>query len=127
MDVQLRVSKLYTANYNATKPIVINQGGSSCFAGGQKVVTKEGSKPIEEIQIGDMVKCFNEQSKQTECKKVLNTFEYKNDKPTIKLTLKNGQEIIATEDHKFYHEGGWYSLRHLVSLLDGKMGTNTKL
>ena len=29
VDVQLRVSKLYTANYSATKPIVINQGGSS--------------------------------------------------------------------------------------------------
>tara|TARA_S200002703_G_scaffold41490_1_gene36016 strand:- start:656 stop:1042 length:387 start_codon:yes stop_codon:yes gene_type:complete len=125
--IPIKVSKLFTANYNATKPIVINQGGTSCFAPETLIVTRQGLMPIAEVKVGDTVKCYNESTKQTEWKKVLNTFEYENHKPTIKVTLKNGQTITATEDHKFYHEGEWHSLKHLLSLRNGKMEDNTKL
>lgn len=121
------VTPIFYDNYTCEKPIVVNQGGTSCFCGQQKVVTRLGSKPINKLKVGDTVKCFNEKTKKQEWKKVLNTFEYKNTKRTIKVKLKNGQTIIATEDHEFYYEGGWYSLKHLLSLLDGKMDNNTEI
>lgn len=127
MNVPIQVSQLFTANLNANKPIVINQGGTSCFAPDTMVITKTGLKPINSIKVGELVKCFNEQTKQTEWKQVLNCFQYQNHKPTIKVKLKNGHTITATEDHKFYYEGGWYSLKHLLSLRDGNMENNTKL
>jgi len=126
-SVPVKVSPLFIANYQCIRPIVINQGGTSCFAGSQKVITKEGSKPIKNIQQGDIVKCYNEQTKQNEWKPVLNIFKYDNHKRTIKVKLKNGETITATEDHKFYYKGEWHTLKHLLSLRDGTMETNTKL
>lgn len=122
-----QISPIFEWNYNTDKSIVVNQGGTSCFAGTQKVITQRGSIPIKDIIIGDIVKCYNEKTKEIQWKPVCNLFKYNNHKKTIKVTLKNGETIIATEDHKFYYEGGWYSLKHLLSLLDGKMEKNTRL
>ena len=114
MEIRAKYSQLYRVNYEATKPICINQGGTSCFDGSQLVITKEGSKPISEIQEGDIVKCYDEETKAIKWKPVLNTFEYQNTKPTIKITLKNGRTITATEDHKIFFEGGWHSLKSVI-------------
>lgn len=111
----------------ATEPVVVNQGGTWCFAGSTLVVTNKGSKRIDQIQIGDIVKTFNEKTKEVEWKTVNDRFKFKNQKRTIKVKLKNGKQIIATEDHEFYHEGGWYSLKHLLSLLDGKLEKNKRI
>lgn len=121
----INTSALYRQNFDCTADIVVNQGGTSCFAGSQCVVTSEGAKPIKEIEIGDVVKCYDEVNKSIEWRKVLNKFKYDNSKRTIKVTLKNGQTIIATDDHKFFYEGGWYSLKHLLSLQNGGMENNT--
>jgi len=117
----ISTGNLYRSNYNSTADIVVNQGGTSCFAGTQCVVTSEGSKPIKDIDVGDVVKCYDEAKKSIEWRKVLNKFKYDNSKRTIKVTLKNGQTIIATEDHKFYFEGGWYSLKYILSLQNGTL------
>ena len=122
-----KLSPVFEWNYHCKKQIVINQGGSSCFHSKQLVITKRGSVPISDIVIGDIVKCYNEKTKKKEWKTVKTTFKFDNTKPTIKVKLKNGKEIIATEDHKFFYEGGWCSLKHLVSLLDGNMETNKRI
>lgn len=109
-------SVVYNANYNSTADILINQGGTSCFHPDTLIVTQNGSKPIKDISIGDVVLSFNEDLKVNEWKKVVNTFKYQNTKNTIRVKLKNGKEIICTDDHKFYYKGGWISIKHLLSL-----------
>lgn len=119
------VTDVFHANWQSTAKITINQGGTSCFDSKQLVITEKGSKPISQIKINDIVKCYNEETKEIRFNKVINTFKYKNTKKTIKLKLKNGKEIIATEDHLFFYEGGWYSLKHLLYLKYGNMETDT--
>jgi len=89
------------------------------------VVTDKGSKRIADIKVGDIVKCRDIDKGKDTYKRVVNLFNYANNKPTIRVKLKNGCEIIATADHKFYYEGGWHSLRNILSLIDGSMETNT--
>lgn len=120
-------SIVFKENYEAKEGIVINQGGTDCFAESTMVHTDSGPKKITELKEGDKVLSFDETTKQEVYNRVKNVFRYNNQKKTIKVKLKNGKEIIATDDHEFYYEGGWYSLKHLLSLLDGNMETNTKL
>lgn len=107
------------------KELIISYGGSRCFYPGQKIVLKDSVKNISDVSIGDTVLTYNEDTKEKEYKKVKDVFKYKNTKKTLKITLKNGSVIKATEDHKVYFNGGWYSLKYIVSLLNGKMENNT--
>ena len=120
----MQTGVLFHANYNATKPIIVNAGGTSCFDGETLVVTDKGLKKISEIEVGDVVKSFNEKTKEDEWKTVTDTFTFLNQKRTVRVKLKNGKEIICTDDHKFYYKGGWISIKHLLSLSNE---TNTKL
>ena len=120
-------SPVFLENIHAKESVVVNQGGTWCFSGCTLVVTKKGSKRIDQIKKGDIVKCFNESTKVVEWKEVNDCFRFKNQKKTVKVKLKNGKQIIATEDHEFYYEGGWYSLKHLLSLQDGKMDKNKRV
>jgi len=105
---------------DAIRFIFIYGGSSSCFAPCQLIVTDKGGKPISEIEIGDNVLSFNEELGINEFKKVTNTFKFINDKPTVKIKLRSGEEIICTEDHKFYYKGGFVMIKHLLSLQDGR-------
>lgn len=125
--LNFQCTDVFYANYRSTEKMVINQGGTSCFYGDQLVITKRGNIKIKDIILGDIVLSYNEKTKQKEWKVVKNLFSYFNSKKTVKIKLKDGSEIIATDDHKFFHEGGWYSLKHLLSLKYGNMETNTKL
>jgi hypothetical protein len=119
-----QTSVIFDRNYNSTAEVIVNQGGTSCFHRDTLVVTIDGNKPISEIKEGDVVLSFNEVTKTKEWKLVTEKFEYKNTKPTIKIKLRNGSEIICTDDHLFYFKGGWISAKHLVSLIHE---TDTKL
>lgn len=127
----MRVSKVLSrlldalANPKRYRTFIL-QGGTSCFHGGQSVVTKRGSIPISDVLIGDIVKSRNELTGQDEWKTVKNIFKYNNEKPTVRVRLKNGSEIIATDDHKIYYEGGCASLKHILYLRHGNnMEKNT--
>jgi DNA polymerase II large subunit len=103
---------------SSSKKTIVQQGGSSCFAHETLVVTSTGLKPISQIQQGDQVKSFNEVTGEIQFNTVTDVLQFKNTKPTIRINLKNGHSITATEDHKFYYNGGWYSLKHLLSLVE---------
>lgn len=105
-------------------PLILQQGGSSCFAPGTLVVTPTGNKPIEEIKVGDVVLSYNEKTRENEERVVIRVLNFENTKRTIRVRLKNGQTITATEDHKFYHKGGWHTLKHLLSLKAEKYGVS---
>lgn len=95
---------------------VILEGSSRCFAKNQLVVTSEGSKKISEVQENDIVKSFNELTQKDEFKVVRDVHKYNNTKKSLRITLKNGSIIECTEDHKFFFEGTWVSIKHIVSL-----------
>lgn len=98
------------------------EGGSRCFYAGQKVVTLSGSKEISKIDTNDLVLSYNEKEDRTQYKRVVKVHKFdKTDKKIIQINLKNGQIIKGTEDHKIYYKGGWITLKHFVSLLDGSM------
>jgi len=83
------------------------QGGTRCFAPNQMVVTKSGSKPISKVEVGELVKTFNEDSRQIEWKPIMDVLRFENEKQTVMVKLKNGQEIVCSADHEFFHNGKW--------------------
>lgn len=102
------------------------------------MITDRGNVPICEVSVGDKVLSYDEEKQTISLNRVSDVLEFTNTKPTIRVTLKNGQTITATEDHEFWHEGGWVSLRSLVSLWEqhnqkhkeinnGNLETNPKL
>ena len=68
--------------------------GSGCFVEGTKVLTKNGEKNIEDVNIGDVVITHKLQKKE-----VINTISYKTEKNKI-LNINNN--IKCTKNHKFY-------------------------
>ena len=112
---------IYDQNRHNGKVVICNEGGSRCFDGNQLVVTSKGNKTISDIKQGDHVKSLNESTGLIEWSIVKDTFKFKNTKKSIEVKLKNGDVIRCTEDHQFYFEGGWYSLKHLLSLKDGRI------
>jgi phage terminase large subunit len=90
--------------------VICHEGGSRCFTPEQKVITKNGTKKISDIEVGDFVLSGHDKK----YKKVKNVFKMENKKPCYEITLKNGNKIKATQDHKIWYEGGWHSLKYIV-------------
>ena len=93
---------------------LVMQGGTRCFAPNQKVVTRRGSVPISEMLIGDEVFCFDENTGSNEWKPVVDVLKFSNKKPTVKIKLKNGETIVCSADHKFFHNGEWVEIIKLL-------------
>lgn len=70
--------------------------GSPCFVKGSLVMTNRKLKPIEDIEIGDMVVTHNNRFK-----KVTNTF-IKHDIPIWSIKPSCSNTILTTEEHPFY-------------------------
>lgn len=94
----------------------ILEGSSRCFEGNQKVHTLRGNVRISNIEIGDQVRTYNEETKIDEYRRVNNVMKFKNKKKSIRLTLKSGETIECTDDHEFYYKGAWVCAKQLVSL-----------
>lgn len=96
---------------------IVLEGGSRCFAADTLVVTSDGSKKISHLQKDNLVLTYNESTGEEEFKKVLELLTFRNNqKKAVKIKLKNGQEIICTQDHKFYYKGGWLEIKQILSL-----------
>lgn len=114
-----QMAQMVAARKPDTKLIIGNEGGSRCFAPGTMVITDHGIKLIQHITMADRVVSFNESSRKQEYKSVLDVIENKDHgKKCILVKLKNGSVIRCTEDHKFYFEGAWHSIKHILSLWD---------
>ncbi len=74
--------------------------GSFCFIAGTKVLTENGQKNIEDICVGDKVLAYNEETGETEYKKVVRLF--RNETKEWCHVFVDGQEIISTPGHKYY-------------------------
>ena len=114
------------ANYKNTKYDILT---SQCFVEGTLVVTKDGDKPIEEIQAGDLVYSTNPETGESEYKEVVRTFRKETD--ILIHIFVNDDEIETTPVHPFWVDGEWVAAKDLregdeLTLADGSTATVTK-
>lgn len=85
-----------------------NNTGCNCFTAGTKVLTDEGEKNIEDIEVGDMVLAKDENKPDGELAYKEVTALYRNQRDDI-IKLHVGEQVIETTDnHPFWVEGtGW--------------------
>lgn len=96
---------------------IVLEGGSRCFAADTLVVTSEGSKKISEIKKDNLVLTYNESTGKETFNKVLDVMKFTaSEKKAVRIKLKNGKEIICTQDHKFFFDGGWLEIKQILSL-----------
>lgn len=78
----------------------------NCFTAGTKVLTDEGEKPIEEIEVGDKVLAKSDETGEVEYKEVVKLFQKQADE-IYYVTI--GDEVIETTGlHPFWLDGkGW--------------------
>ena len=80
--------------------------GGLCFVEGTLVHTETGNIPIEEIEIGNLVWAWDEETGQAELKPVVET--YVNETTELTHVFVSGEEIISTPSHPFYSPvKGW--------------------
>ncbi|PNV71217.1 TIGR04388 family protein, partial [Leptospira inadai] len=85
----------------------------SCFTAGTLIRTKEGLKPIEKIEIGDLVLSLDPKTGEVSYKKVSRLFS--KETPLIhRVTYTNGNVINTTWNHPFFIRGkGFTEARHI--------------
>ena len=79
--------------------------GSFCFVAGTKVLTDRGHKNIEDIEVGDLVLAYDEETGETAYKPVLHLFRNTtNEWCTVSVRGNDGKlhEIISTPGHKYF-------------------------
>jgi hypothetical protein len=85
--------------------------GGCSFTAGTLVLTKEGLKPIEEVQEGDIVLARDESTGENVWRTVIGTFSKMHDSVLvldIQTEAGPDSQIITTEEHPFYVQGrGW--------------------
>ena len=87
-----------------------NQCGRECFIAGTLVLCRdengeESYKPIEEIEVGDMVWAYDEETGESDWKPVVRLFRNESSiSTTLKIQAEDGRidEIISTPGHKYY-------------------------
>ncbi|GEM77543.1 polymorphic toxin-type HINT domain-containing protein [Vibrio sagamiensis] len=102
--------------------------GKQCFIRGTMIHVQGGLKPIEDIQVGDLVASKDELTGDTDWKPVVTLFRNEN-KRIFNLTLLNGdgekEQLGVTAEHPFWVEGqGWVGAGILevgqrISTVDG--------
>ena len=85
----------------------------NCFTAGTKVLTDEGEKPIEEIEVGDKVLAKDDETGEMAYKEV--EWLYQRDvEETYNITV-GGEVITTTDEHPFWIVGkGWVESKNLV-------------
>ncbi len=96
----------------ALKKVEAPKGGAGalCFVAGTPVLTEDGYKAIEDIEVGDVVISRDEATGETVSKPVVQLFR-NHDMQILDVVLDNGHQtevLGATPEHPFFVEGrGW--------------------
>ncbi|MEW6085687.1 MAG: Hint domain-containing protein [Chloroflexota bacterium] len=96
------------------------------FSADTEVATDEGDKPISQIQIGDYVLAWDEETNSISFYPVMDTIHH-TDEVIVHLTI-DGEELETTPEHPFYVEGeGWVNAEDLevgddIRNADGETG-----
>lgn len=85
------------------------------FTSGTLVYTQKGLLPIEEIQIGDKVWSYDEETGEQQWNEVTYLIQRSQDYDLVILTLESGEVLKTTNEHPFYvKEQGWRDAEALV-------------
>lgn len=95
-------------------------GGAGCFvAGTQILLPNHMSKNIEDIEVGEYVIAYNEQTKQFEPHKVVKTFKHPNFyNRTYKIYFTDSVILHLTPEHPLLSVNGWKSMHGNIIKLD---------
>lgn len=83
-----------------------------CFSGDTPILTDKGEVYIKNLRPGDKVLSYNEKTKRTELKKVLDAKLTHQSREVLKIEY-NGKAVVCTPDHKFLTERGWVEAQYL--------------
>ncbi|MBN3526633.1 Hint domain-containing protein [Paenibacillus apiarius] len=87
--------------------------GCNCFTAGTKVQTDEGDKPIEDIEVGDMVLAKDDETGEMAYKEVEWLFQ-RDVEETYNITV-GSEDITTTDEHPFWLVGkGWVEAQYLA-------------
>lgn len=99
-------------NFYANTLLVHNR----CFVAGTKITLSDGSiKNIEDVEVGESVMTYNEESKINE-EGTVGDLKQHEVSSVIRLTLDNENIIVTTAEHPFYVEGNWIKASELQPL-----------
>ena len=96
------VDEIISGRFQPATPTFLNAGKAqrgelvSCFAGGMRVLTAEGMKPIELIRVGDMVASYDGKYHAVEA-----TSSRASDETVVLSLVGSPREIITTPNHPF--------------------------
>ena len=98
--------------YASPPPPLAAPSHHSCFGAGTPVLTREGSRPIEELRVGDQVLSQDPTTGELKFRPILTVYH---NKPAATLRIDLGVEtIVATPIHRFWKAGqGWAMAREL--------------
>ena len=96
--------------------------GSFCFIAGTKVLTDSGQKNIEDIEVGDQVLAYDEETGVTSYKPVLHLFR-NTTKEWYHIQAAN-EEIICTGEHPFYVIGKGFIKASELNCCDKLLNAN---
>ena len=101
-DIEVENDHNFIANtvvvHNCTAQEKNIRMGRRCIPHYEKVLTKDGYRPISELKVGDLVKSLNSKNQKfrySPITKVINN----GIKVVFRLTLKNGKKVECTENH----------------------------
>nr|WP_314499563.1 polymorphic toxin-type HINT domain-containing protein [uncultured Chryseobacterium sp.] len=99
-----------------------------CFPAGTKVHTPDGLINIEDLDEGDLVLTFNEETKQQEYKSILVKYE-RFTQQMLSLELPTGEFVRVTPEHRFFCNDEWIEAGNLEAgdLLHLKGGDYTTI
>lgn len=83
-----------------------------CLAGDTMINTNKGLKQIKDIKPGDIVLSYNEETKQTEYKKVLNSLMTSPSREVIEIEYNN-KKITCTPEHRILTKRGYIEAQYL--------------
>lgn len=117
-------------SYTATKRVelVFKLNPCGCVPEGTEIITKDGPKPIEQIQIGDLVLAKDTDTGKQAYKPVVNLFSRENTE--IYNLGVQGKTIQSTGNHPFWVIGkGWVTADELApgDLLETQIGDTVVL
>jgi len=76
-------------------------GSNSCFVAGTRITTPSGTRPIEELRIGDVVLAYDESTGRVVARAVTATFIHP-DQTVGALPLSDGRVLRVTANHPIY-------------------------
>lgn len=116
------IDQLLKLGFSADQLIIETSGG--CFEKGTKILMIDGSeKNIENIEIGDMVITYNEDTKEFEPGEVVDTFIKHNTIEMLDIYFENNIHLGITACHPILTDEGWKSLNQEVALFEHKIIT----